>query len=451
MADLAGHVDVRQEVHLDLDLAVALAGLAAAAGDVEREAPGAVAARAALRQRREEGAQVVPEPDVGGRVGARGAADGRLVDVDDLVDELDALELLVGAHGALGAVHGIGERRRDGIRDQRALARTRDARDHREGAELDLGTYVAKVVGTGTGDLDRALARVAARVGKVNLALAREVGSRDGVGAGGDLVRRARGHDLAAKLSRTRAHVDHVVGGADGVLVVLDHDDGVALVAQALQGLDQAVVVALMQADRGLVQDVEHAHEAGADLGGKADALGLATGERGGRTREREVVQAHVHEKAQARQDLLHHRAGDEALAVGELKGIEEGEALPAGELADLPDVLLAHRDGQDLRLEARPVAGGAGHLSDVLLEVRAHGVGGGLLVLVEEDLAHAGKGGEPVRVAAVAREVVHAHLGGAKAVEKGVLNLLGKVAPRRVLRGAQVAAHGGKHLRIVV
>ena len=46
VADVAGHVDVGQEVHLDLDHAVALAGLAAAARHVEGEAPGAVAALA---------------------------------------------------------------------------------------------------------------------------------------------------------------------------------------------------------------------------------------------------------------------------------------------------------------------------------------------------------------------------------------------------------------------
>ncbi len=48
-ADLAGDIDVGQEVHLDLDDAVALAGLAAAALDVEREAARTVA-RLRLRQ-----------------------------------------------------------------------------------------------------------------------------------------------------------------------------------------------------------------------------------------------------------------------------------------------------------------------------------------------------------------------------------------------------------------
>jgi hypothetical protein len=48
LADVAGHVHVRQEVHLHLDHAVALAGLAAPALDVEAEAAGLVAARARL-------------------------------------------------------------------------------------------------------------------------------------------------------------------------------------------------------------------------------------------------------------------------------------------------------------------------------------------------------------------------------------------------------------------
>ena len=48
LADLARHVDVGEEVHLDLDRAVARAGLAAAARDVEREATRLVAAQLRL-------------------------------------------------------------------------------------------------------------------------------------------------------------------------------------------------------------------------------------------------------------------------------------------------------------------------------------------------------------------------------------------------------------------
>ena len=86
VADLAGHVDVGQEVHLDLDGAVARAGLAAAALDVEGEPARLVAADLGLGRGGEQRADVVEDAGVGGRVGARRAADGRLVDVDDLVE-----------------------------------------------------------------------------------------------------------------------------------------------------------------------------------------------------------------------------------------------------------------------------------------------------------------------------------------------------------------------------
>ena len=75
VALLARDVDVRQEVHLDLDLPVAAAYLAAAALYVEREAARLVAAGASLRRLGEEVADHIEEAGVGGGVGARRAAD----------------------------------------------------------------------------------------------------------------------------------------------------------------------------------------------------------------------------------------------------------------------------------------------------------------------------------------------------------------------------------------
>jgi hypothetical protein len=82
-------------VHLDLDDAVALAGLAAAALDVEREAAGLVAARLGFGQAGEPVADRREGAGIGRRVRARRAADRRLVDVDDLVDMLEALDAVV--------------------------------------------------------------------------------------------------------------------------------------------------------------------------------------------------------------------------------------------------------------------------------------------------------------------------------------------------------------------
>ena len=76
LADLAGHVDVGEEVHLDAERAVAVARLAAAALHVEAEAPRLVAAELRLRCRRVQLAQMVEQPRVGRGVRARRATDG---------------------------------------------------------------------------------------------------------------------------------------------------------------------------------------------------------------------------------------------------------------------------------------------------------------------------------------------------------------------------------------
>ena len=106
VADFALYVDVGHEVHFDAALAVALAGLAAAAGDVEAEAAGLVAALARLGQHGEEIADGREDLGVGGGIGARRAADGGLVDADDFVDLLRAGEGLVRAGLFARAVDG---------------------------------------------------------------------------------------------------------------------------------------------------------------------------------------------------------------------------------------------------------------------------------------------------------------------------------------------------------
>ena len=81
----------------------------------------------------------------------------------------------------------------------------------------------------------------------------------------------------------TGAYVHDIVRAAHGVLVVLDHNDRISQIPQVFQGSNEFVVVPLMQADRGLVQHIEHTGQGAADLGGQADALALAAGQCGRR------------------------------------------------------------------------------------------------------------------------------------------------------------------------
>ena len=79
--------------------------------------------------------------------------------------------------------------------------------------------------------------------------------------------------------------------------------------------VDELAVVALVQADRRLVEDVEHAHQLRADLRGQADALPFAAGERRGVAVERQVADADGVEEAEAVADFLQDLAGDRLLA----------------------------------------------------------------------------------------------------------------------------------------
>ncbi len=115
-----------------------------------------------------------------------------------------------------------------------------------------------------------------------------------------DVLHRALGDHLAAVLARTGTQVEDPVGREDGLVIVLDDQDGVAQIAQALEGAQQAGVVARVQADGRLIQHIQHAHQARADLGGQADALGFAAGERARRARQGEVIQADIDQEAQA-------------------------------------------------------------------------------------------------------------------------------------------------------
>ena len=96
------HVHVGQKLHVDLDVAVAVAGVAPPAVDVEAEMAGVVVPRAGLDRVGEDGANLVERLQVGHRIGARRAADGALIDHDHVVD-LAVAENVVAADSGLGA------------------------------------------------------------------------------------------------------------------------------------------------------------------------------------------------------------------------------------------------------------------------------------------------------------------------------------------------------------
>src|SRR5688572_33302499 len=98
-----------------------------------------------------------------------------------------------------------------------------------------------------------------------------------------------------------------------------------------MERVEQPLVVALVQADRGLVEDVHDAAEPRADLAREADALRLAARERLGAAVERQVVEADVYQEAEPVGDLLDDLGRDLLPPALELQPVEELERAADG------------------------------------------------------------------------------------------------------------------------
>ena len=165
---------------------------------------------------------------------------------------------------------------------------------------------------------------------------------------------------------RTRAgtDVDEVVRRAHRVLIVLDNDERIAEVAQSLERGEQLVVVALVQADGRLVEDIEHAHQARADLRRQTDTLRFAAGERRARARERQVFQTYRAQEAEAIFDLLQNALADAHLLLTQRQLIHKVERVDDGFFAVVADAKSADRDGEGFAAEPLAAATGTGALA---------------------------------------------------------------------------------------
>lgn len=117
-------------------------------------------------------------------------------------------------------------------------------------------------------------------------------------------VERALIEDFAAVLSAFGADFDDVVGFGDDIEMVLDDNDGVALIDEPVEEIDQAATVTEMEADGRLFEEVEVALGGavafcdGGALGQLADqlqALGFTSGKTGAALAEGQVAETCFH------------------------------------------------------------------------------------------------------------------------------------------------------------
>ena len=143
-----------------------------------------------------------------------------------------------------------------------------------------------------------------------------------------------------------------MVGDLDDGAVVLDHQHGVALVAQFAQQLVQAVDVTRVQADARLIEDVEQIDQAAGEVADHLDALRLAAGQGGRLAVEAEVAEADVIQRAQAHQRIVDHSRDDRVI-----DGFQNLDHIGDFHRAVVGDVEAVDTAGERLRVEAFAVA----------------------------------------------------------------------------------------------
>ena len=123
----------------------------------------------------------------------------------------------------------------------------------------------------------------------------REVRRRPAALARRHVGRGPGGDDPPALVAGARTHVDDVIAAGGDAHVVLNADDGVALVDEPVQHAEEQAHVLEVQAGRRLVEDVQRATGVAlAQLRGQLDALRLAAGERRRALAEVDVAEADI-------------------------------------------------------------------------------------------------------------------------------------------------------------
>ena len=210
--------------------------------------------------------------------------------------------------------------------DQRRLPRPRHPRHRDEHAQRERHIHVLQIVLTRALDhhLAGTAAACAATAGTGMLSRPVRYAPVSDSWLASRSADRPGHHDVPAVLPRARADVHHPVRGADGVLIVLHHDQRVPQVPQPDQRLQQPVVIPLMQPDRRLIQHIQHPGQPRPDLGGQPDPLRLPARQRGRGPVQGQVVQADVQQERQPGADLGQDGRRDLRVRPGQVQGRQQ-------------------------------------------------------------------------------------------------------------------------------
>ena len=146
MAYFAGYVYIRKKLHFNFNNAIAVAGLAAAAFDVEAESSRFVSPHFGFRSLAEKLPDIIENAGIGGRIRSWRAADGLLVNVDNLIHIFRPFHGIVLSFGIGGMVLDIGQPLIKDFIHQGTLAGARLTGNHSESSQREGNINVLQVM-----------------------------------------------------------------------------------------------------------------------------------------------------------------------------------------------------------------------------------------------------------------------------------------------------------------
>ena len=353
VAVLAAQVHIAQKLHFHVLKTRAAAGGAASIAAVETEFRSGVAPLLRHGLHRKYFANRIPRPDVTDGIGTRGFANRRLIDKHHIAQMISAQQAIVRAGCFCSAAKVTHQRRRQHILDQARFARPTHASDADQALQGKFDVQVFQVV------LARAFQNQPWRVvrhrtfeAQANGFAGAQIRAGQGVG-GAQIIGRSVKHNLAAAHAGPRAHVQNSVGAQHDGGIVLDHHQGVARIAQAQHGLVDAVHVARVQPNAGLIQHKQGIDQRGAQGRGEVDALHLTAAQGAALPIQGEVANAHIVEVFQACANFIGQQ--HQRLRIGasgfDVQGIEKLRQLADGQQHQIVQTQARH----GLQLLTRP------------------------------------------------------------------------------------------------
>ena len=158
-----------------------------------------------------------------------------------------------------------------------------------------------------------------------------------------------------------------MVSGANRVFVVLHHNHGITEIAQMDKRTQQALVIALVQADRRLIEHVHNANQARTNLARQTDTLGFTARKCLCRAGKCQVIQADVNEEFQAIANLFKNFFRNLRSLTCEFEIVEEFHRMTDAHVGDSRQRRILDINVARFPTQTRPFAAGAWAIADKL------------------------------------------------------------------------------------